>query len=796
MLLGIVLAGSVRGSVRIYAKEKRKRVVVYEAYAADGRKVYDDSRNTELEIRAEWEGGKPDESRVELEVRGYAASEDVGVWRVDVEYRLNGPEAEDYVLECRKAALETRVEIVPKTLQVVISDAQKEYYTDADWKNLKFDRGERAIQVTGFMKNGEVSEQPPEGFQWPELKIDEKVLQKESPIYQDGRYLVYKNALTLQEQETAGGNVNYRYALQDTRYTKKGNITLTEAKADTEKNQIFAEKGNCVWNENEKCYEVSKGAVLCARPGKKSGYNQKIFSNALYGAGTWRFCMERRKKNGELQARSQMTEIKYKVQEEPPTAEVLLEGKKRAAYYTAESCMCSVNVSKGEKTGDIQVQWYLSEEKQETDKVKQKTGGWIDGSQMKIDQSGTWYPYVRLTDSFGNRTCIAAGKVVIDRKQPKIEIHGLPEHNIFTGTFQIQIALEEENRRKNKNRIRVYRITEKGEKEVFSEAYQENETIEKKLAQGWYQLEVCAEDLAGNRAEKQIRFSVNTSGPELTGSESMKAYFGKGAAKQGRSIGFQICDINEVQKEEIQCIRNGERKILQIGSDYQRVLSQKKDGKREYQYQIVAQTFQEEGAYALYIKLEDQAGYTLKKEQSVLCESFFIDRTPPICLIDPLEQEKGKFKVQLRCEDNTKFSKILLYKNDILQKEYRKPEERIEISFGQNEKWRLEIFDEPGNKEVRYLLKEELEQELKRKKLLPETEQKKKDGEENSTEEKLQKETNMQKKSAETESEKKQPFHEITEQQNIVQEHRKKGYIAWWILGSMMIVAVMVKLKK
>ena len=355
-MLGIVLAGSVRGSVRTYAKEKRKRVVVYEAYAADGRKVYDDSRNTELEIRAEWEGGKPDESRVELEVRGYATSKDVGVWRVDVEYRLNGPEAEDYVLECRKAALETRVEIVPKTLQVVISDAQKEYYTDADWKNLKFDRGERAVQVTGFMKNGEVSEQPPEGFQWPELKIDEKVLQKESPIYQDGRYLIYKNALTLQEQETAGGNVNYRYALQDTRYTKKGNITLTEAKADTEKNQIFAEKGNCVWNENEKCYEVSKGAVLCARPGKKSGYNQKIFSGALYGTGTWRFCMERRKKNGELQARSQMTEIKYKVQEEPPTAEVLLEGKKRAAYYTAESCMCSVNVSKGEKTGDIQVQ--------------------------------------------------------------------------------------------------------------------------------------------------------------------------------------------------------------------------------------------------------------------------------------------------------------------------------------------------------------------------------------------------------------------------------------------------------
>lgn len=54
----------------------------------------------------------------------------------------------------------------------------------------------------------------------PKVWIDENVLQKDSPIYQNGQYLVYQGALTLKE-EVAGKNANYCYAPEDKRYTAK-----------------------------------------------------------------------------------------------------------------------------------------------------------------------------------------------------------------------------------------------------------------------------------------------------------------------------------------------------------------------------------------------------------------------------------------------------------------------------------------------------------------------------------------------------------------------------------------------
>ncbi len=55
-----------------------------------------------------------------------------------MEYEIAGTDADAYVLECRKAALETKVEIVPKILQVSISDANKEYFADNKTENLRF----------------------------------------------------------------------------------------------------------------------------------------------------------------------------------------------------------------------------------------------------------------------------------------------------------------------------------------------------------------------------------------------------------------------------------------------------------------------------------------------------------------------------------------------------------------------------------------------------------------------------------------------------------------------------------
>ena len=295
--------------------KNRKKVIVYEAYPKNGKKIFDDSRKVDLEVRAQWEGGKPDAEAADLVVCGYAVSKNVGIWRVDVEYEIAGTDADAYVLECRKAALETKVEIVPKILQVSISDANKGYFADNKTENLRFSDEKNAIQISGFMKNGEASNQPPVGFVMPKVWIDENVLQKDSPIYQNGQYLVYQGALTLKE-EVAGKNANYCYAPEDKRYTAKGNVILEETDPNPENIKIRARYGKCVYDSKRKVYRISKGAILEAQPTKGSGYNQTNVSQPLYGEGRWSFVMERRQKNGELQARSKKTEISYEVDEE------------------------------------------------------------------------------------------------------------------------------------------------------------------------------------------------------------------------------------------------------------------------------------------------------------------------------------------------------------------------------------------------------------------------------------------------------------------------------------------------
>ena len=73
--------------------------------------------------------------------------------------------------------------------------------------------------------------------------------------------------------------------------------------------------------------------------------------------------MERRQKNGELQARSKKTEISYEVDEEAPSGEVRLNGKKQKQLFTSDFCVCSAENVQDDTEGEVQIQWYLAREK-------------------------------------------------------------------------------------------------------------------------------------------------------------------------------------------------------------------------------------------------------------------------------------------------------------------------------------------------------------------------------------------------------------------------------------------------
>ena len=713
------------------AQREKKKVIVSSVRVAseDGKKVYDDSRSVELVPEVFWEGGKPDDDRVSLEVCGYARNSDTGIWKVDVEYGLVGPDADDYRLECSREAMETRVEIVPKTLTVWIMDARKPYGSGAGADGLIFEEGKQPVTVTGFMKNGSATGEMPKGFSLPELMVDENVVQKDSPMFQDGVSLCYREAITLKEAGAVGKKANYCYAPEDTRYTRKGNITLTEGVPDMEKLRITAKRGSFFWDARRRTYRVTRGTVLQAEPMKGSGYNQTMESEVLDGSGIWRFCMEKRGKKGGLLAKSGELAIAFETDGKPPEGEVFLEGKKRLQYETSQSCQCSVEDVKDDFPGETQIAWYLSKEPMSEEKLKGQEEGWIASESIRIMEEGIWYPYVCLKDQAGNTAYRAAGKAVIDHTAPVFNLSGVSEGGSLTGEFRVCAAAKDRTAGIKKSSMKLYRIlwqekedkvTEKrislpaqAEENVLS--FGSQDASGEKLADGRYVLKLSASDRTGNCTRQEIHFSVNQKGPLFFADEETKRYLAAGCFREGGDMVFLARDTGEITDCRVLCCRSGEVAVLKEGVDYQTECRKLADGMVEYRYRIRGETFQREGSYRLIFSARDDAGNQGDSETQKQNIAFTIDRTPPVCLIEPLERKKNRIKIAVSCEDNVQFEKIFVYRNGRLVQEVTDENCELNLSFAKNTRWHLEVADLVGNKEIRYLSGEELEQELMQK---------------------------------------------------------------------------------
>ena len=266
VMLLVNLGVTPQGKTAAEAEKERVEVISVSVAGDCLPKIYDDSRKVSLQAEVRWPKGEvPDESWVCLEVRGYAKSADVGLWKVDVEYELTGPGTEYYTLECRRAALETRVEIVPKGLTVVISDARKPYLSDMDTDLLVFEKNALPVSVSGFMKDGEPTSDAPAGFVLPELTFEKGILTKESPRYRNGTLIRYQGALTISEDSVrnlSGKMVNYCYYPEDERYTRKGDVILTEPEQETDVSEdVRAEDAGQSENESRQVYGTGEDPV-------------------------------------------------------------------------------------------------------------------------------------------------------------------------------------------------------------------------------------------------------------------------------------------------------------------------------------------------------------------------------------------------------------------------------------------------------------------------------------------------------------------------------------------------------
>ena len=665
----------------------------------------------------------------DVQVLAVGRSEDcrVGFWTVDVSYKLTGNDAKSFQLETK--AVKLKVHIVPKILKVEIADASKEYFTETKVRNLEFEDGIPKIQITGFIENGRLTQKMPKGFVMPELEVDTAILKKDSPMYTKGKVKVYLGALVLKtgkDGKISGKTTeNYCYDLgEKSDFYKKGNIVLYAAKNVPEQQYQVTVEGGGIWREGE-TYWIQKGSRFVVTPLETSGFNEIILSEPMERSGEFTYTFRQVDNKGNLKSCSEAQQIFYQIDDKPPEFTVYLNGLTKHTNYSKNSVRVSISEIKDLQSG---MQWagcfvssrYYSDEELKAGIQKQEVIWETWKNEITITKEGEYYFYAGGIDRVGNVAVMRSAQFTIDKKAPVIQINGVKDKSSNAGKVSIEISFQDINLSKDMLQA-VIRGNQGKTIPLSCEKVQKKNKIvwlyedfpQYKAMDDLYTLEAEAQDEAGNKVRKTVTFSINRFGSVFVLSEETKKLLKQFYIQTPPSVTIREINVDVLKKNTITVVHNGDMKQLKESRDY--TLSQK-NGEynwQEYEYRISKNCFDEEGLYTVILSSEDAAHNLgdIRKEQGNL--EFFIDKTPPSCVISGIEQnetyiEKEK-EVTIAVNDNGYLQSVRVLLNGSVLLEGK--ENQYSITVKSEDHWQtLQVFasDKAGNEiwtnEINFLL--------------------------------------------------------------------------------------------
>ena len=151
-----------------------------------------------------------------------------------------------------------------------------------------------------------------------------------------------------------------------------------------------------------------------------------------------------------------------------------------------------------------------------------------------------------------------------------------------------------------------------------------------------YILIATVSDLAGNRTEKKLNFSVNRFGSNYYFSDETTKYLGRVYNKSGKDVVLYEVNVNSLQANGITIYKDGVLIKIPAGAYKVEDISEENDWKK-YRYTIDASMFDEEGVYEVLINSTDEAGNRQDNKLGQAPISFVIDKTAPSAVITGAE---------------------------------------------------------------------------------------------------------------------------------------------------------------
>ena len=693
-----------------------KKIWLTDIHLKEKSRYYDGT--TDVEVEAEVTG-LPE--GMTLTITGRAKEKDAGVWPVETTVTLEGAGSEEYIIE-ESVREPLTVEIVPRPLKIAISNARKPYYSENQISNLVFEQEEH-ISVSGFLeedcRNGEV----PEGFVFPELEIDETVLQKNSPMYQNGKAVRYVNAIVPKKKKdgTISGNptANYTFNIEENHNISGGDVILSAAPVmGTLDYKIQCPDENALWQDTDGKLWIRQGEHLSVEPVEGKGFSDGQQIGQIHGDGTAEFTLTERNGQGEILAESQVRSITWHMDGSAPEAGWALDGKEISSeekYYrnceTDVSCIHISDSGSGVKKAELYAA-YGEETKQTGEELYSlHTDEWQKGRELVLNRDGICKVWCRLEDQVGNVRFQCTGEIVMDHTDPEIQFENITSGSANRYATEPVCIVQDENLDATQIRLTLTGF-HSGVRQV---QWEKQESTDERISlrmknipedRSWddvYTLKAEAQDLAGNSSSREIRFSVNRFGSVYYLDQQTQDRISSYYLPDSADVKIYEVNVDYLTESEILLGHEGETRRLVKDRDYTVKKSGDDQSWKEYCYSISSGCFEDEGMYYIICSSEDRAENASDNRMENRKIEFAIDRSGPEILLGGMEENgiyrEAEKEVQLECRDNLALQEVTVWLNgEEIQKNDQ--EEQV-ISLKKSDKWqriRVAAQDRAGNR--------------------------------------------------------------------------------------------------
>ena len=695
----------------------KHQIILSDIRVTEAQRYYDGTDQVAVQAQVT---GLPD--GMQLYIEGKAQQADVGTWPVEVSYTLDGADWEAYEILQEPTVAPLEIQILPRPLSITVSNARKSYYAENTMENLIFE-DEEILKVTGFLEQDCLEGQVPEGFRYPEVEIDETVLQKDSPMYEKGKLIHYRHAVTLKKNPdgsiTGDATANYTFYKEETVNISGGDVVLSAAPVTgTLDYTIQSADPSAMWMDPAGTLWVREGAQIQICPSGNSGFTDGKTITDIHGDQTAEFVLTRKNARGEVIAESQIRSISWKVDGEAPQTGWTIDGKKTSpdmVTYLNRDSQLAVSGLTEYGSGIRSVELYAAFGEEGTmdgaTLYRNKREGWKQADHLLLNREGDCRIWIRTEDMVGNVRYQSTGKIIMDRTAPELVFENITAGSANSGEVRPICIVRDSHLKKDSLKLTLTGYQHGEQQVIWKETGTEVDEIklqmenlpEKREWDDVYTLQAEAEDQAGNHSSREIRFSVNRFGSVYYLGEETRRQMEQFYVARPESIQIYEVNVDYLTESGILLGHEGETRQLRRGKDY----TVRKNGNdktwKEYCYTISADCFEEEGLYYLICASEDRAWNTGDNRMEKQKIEFAVDKSAPSILLTGVEEDgiyrEKERTVSLECGDNLALQEVSVWLNG--EQIVQNTEEEQELVLKQSGEWqtiRVVAADKAGNR--------------------------------------------------------------------------------------------------